>query len=126
MPTVPATRLSASRLDDGSGSGMEAMDCRCSLQESADRRAALSCAYVFSSARCGEDGARSRRNRVEPRLSASLPEGDDVRAPALPDRLIVEMIGTFGFFFIGFSGVAAAITQPGSVGSAGIAASFGL
>jgi MIP family channel proteins len=49
-----------------------------------------------------------------------------VRAPGLPLRLLAEAIGTFGFFFLGFSGVAAAIAQPGSIGPAGVAAGFGL
>lgn len=47
-------------------------------------------------------------------------------APALPLRLLAEAIGTFGFFFLGFSGVAAAIAQEGSIGPAGVAAGFGL
>jgi MIP family channel proteins len=42
------------------------------------------------------------------------------------NRLLAEVIGTFGFFFIGFSGIAAAHNIPGSIGSAGIAAGFGL
>jgi MIP family channel proteins len=49
-----------------------------------------------------------------------------VRQPALPLRLVAEAIGTFGFFFLGFSGVAAAIDQPGSIGPVGVAAGFGL
>jgi MIP family channel proteins len=49
-----------------------------------------------------------------------------VPAPALPLRLLAEIIGTFGFFFLGFSGVAAAIAQEGSIGPAGVAAGFGL
>jgi MIP family channel proteins len=44
----------------------------------------------------------------------------------LPLRLVAEAIGTFGFFFLGFSGVAAAIDQPGSIGPVGVAAGFGL
>lgn len=46
--------------------------------------------------------------------------------PALPIRLAAEVVGTFGFLFIAFSGVAASIDQPGSVGPAGVAAGFGL
>ena len=34
--------------------------------------------------------------------------------------------GTFGFFFIGFSGIAASVNLPGSIASAGVAAGFGL
>ncbi len=49
-----------------------------------------------------------------------------MRAPGFALRLLAEIIGTFGFFFLGFSGVAAAIAQPGSIGPAGIAAGFGL
>jgi MIP family channel proteins len=41
-------------------------------------------------------------------------------------RLLAEGVGTFGFFFIGFSGIAAAVNFPGSIGPAGIAAGFGL
>ncbi len=46
--------------------------------------------------------------------------------PPLGTRLLAELVGTFGFFFIGFSGIAAAATLPGSIGAAGIAAGFGL
>jgi MIP family channel proteins len=46
--------------------------------------------------------------------------------PALPLRLLAEALGTFGFFFLGFSGVAAAVDQPGSIGPVGVAAGFGL
>ena len=46
--------------------------------------------------------------------------------PALTTRLAAEVIGTFGFFFMGFMGVAALIKEPGSIGSGGIAAGFGL
>ena len=42
------------------------------------------------------------------------------------NRLAAEAVGTFGFFFIGFSGIAASVNLPGSIGSAGIAAGFGL
>jgi aquaporin Z len=44
----------------------------------------------------------------------------------LSKRLAAEVIGTFGFFFIGFCGIAAATTQPaGAIISLGIAAGFG-
>ena len=46
--------------------------------------------------------------------------------PPLPIRLAAEVVGTFGFFFLGFSGIAAGTLLPGSIGSAGIAAGFGL
>ena len=46
--------------------------------------------------------------------------------PSLNARLLAEAVGTFGFFFMGFSGVAAAVNLPGSIGSGGIAAGFGL
>jgi aquaporin Z len=36
------------------------------------------------------------------------------------------MIGTFGFFFFGFSGIAASIDQPGAIGVGSVAAGFGL
>jgi MIP family channel proteins len=42
------------------------------------------------------------------------------------NRLLAEVVGTFGFFFIGFSGIAASVNLPGSIGSAGVAAGFGL
>src|SRR5579863_6277002 len=46
--------------------------------------------------------------------------------PALPKRLLAEVIGTFGFFFIGFCGIAASVTQPpGAILSIGVAAGFG-
>lgn len=46
--------------------------------------------------------------------------------PTLNARLLAEMVGTFGFFFIGFSGIASAETLPLSIAPAGIAAGFGL
>jgi MIP family channel proteins len=46
--------------------------------------------------------------------------------PPLGARLLAELVGTFGFFFIGFSGIAAAVNLPGSIEGAGIAAGFGL
>jgi MIP family channel proteins len=49
-----------------------------------------------------------------------------VDQPSLNSRLLAEAVGTFGFFFIGFSGVAAAVNVPGSIGIAGIDAGFGL
>jgi len=48
-----------------------------------------------------------------------------VDAPPLQKRLAAEVIGTFGFFFLGFSGVAAATQLPDSIGSIGICAGFG-
>ena len=42
------------------------------------------------------------------------------------NRLLAEVVGTFGFFFIGFSGIAASVNLPGSIAPAGIAAGFGL
>jgi aquaporin NIP len=49
-----------------------------------------------------------------------------VDAPSMPNRLMAELVGTFGFFFIGFSGIAASVNLPGSIAPAGIAAGFGL
>jgi MIP family channel proteins len=46
--------------------------------------------------------------------------------PSLMSRVFVEVIGTFGFFFLGFMGLAVATQLPGSIGSIGIAAGFGL
>ena len=46
--------------------------------------------------------------------------------PALPKRLAAEVVGTFGFFFTGFCGIAAFTTQgPSAILSIGIAAGFG-
>jgi len=46
--------------------------------------------------------------------------------PPLPKRIAAEAIGTFGFFFIGFCGIAAAVTQgAGAVQALGVAAGFG-
>jgi len=42
------------------------------------------------------------------------------------NRLLAELVGTFGFFFIGFSGIAASVNLPGSIAPAGVAAGFGL
>ena len=47
-------------------------------------------------------------------------------APSMGNRLLAEIVGTFGFFFIGFSGIAASVNLPGSIASAGVAAGFGL
>jgi len=49
-----------------------------------------------------------------------------VDKPSIGQRALVEVLGTFGFFFLGFMGVAAATSIPGSIGSGGIAAGFGL
>lgn len=46
--------------------------------------------------------------------------------PSYRSRLLAEVIGTFGFFFLGFSGIAAATDHPGSIAGAGVAAGFGL
>jgi MIP family channel proteins len=44
----------------------------------------------------------------------------------LVKRLAAEVVGTFGFLFIGFCGIAALATQgPAAIGSIGIAAGFG-
>lgn len=46
--------------------------------------------------------------------------------PPLSKRLAAEVIGTFGFFFTGFCGIAALTTQgPEAIQSLGIAAGFG-
>jgi MIP family channel proteins len=47
-------------------------------------------------------------------------------APSMGNRLLAEIVGTFGFFFIGFSGIAASVNLPGSIAAAGVAAGFGL
>src|SRR4249920_2544851 len=47
-------------------------------------------------------------------------------APTIQKRLLAEVVGTFGFFFIGFSGIAASVNLPGSIAPAGVAAGFGL
>jgi MIP family channel proteins len=44
----------------------------------------------------------------------------------MENRLMAELVGTFGFFFIGFSGIAASVNLPGSIAPAGVAAGFGL
>jgi aquaporin Z len=44
----------------------------------------------------------------------------------MSNRLMAEILGTFGFFFIGFSGIAASHNLPGSIAPAGVAAGFGL
>ncbi len=48
------------------------------------------------------------------------------KPPTLNARLLAEVVGTFGFFFIGFSGIAASVNLPLSITPAGIAAGFGL
>jgi MIP family channel proteins len=49
-----------------------------------------------------------------------------VDKPSYSSRLLAEVIGTFGFFFLGFAGIAAAVDHPGSISSTGVAAGFGL
>ena len=49
-----------------------------------------------------------------------------MEAPSMSNRLLAEVVGTFGFFFIGFSGIAASVNLPGSIAPAGVAAGFGL
>lgn len=49
-----------------------------------------------------------------------------MKRPALAVRMAVEALGTFGFFFLGFMGIAASVLLPNSIGPAGIAAGFGL
>ena len=44
----------------------------------------------------------------------------------MSNRLLAEVVGTFGFFVIGFSGIAASVNLPGSIAPAGVAAGFGL
>ena len=47
--------------------------------------------------------------------------------PSYPSRLLAEAAGTFGFFFIGFAGIATLKdVGDGAIGSGGIAAGFGL
>lgn len=47
--------------------------------------------------------------------------------PALGTRLLAEVMGTFIFFFLGFSGIAASVeTGGGGIGNLGIAFGFGL
>jgi len=45
--------------------------------------------------------------------------------PSLSTRVTAEAVGTFGFFFIGFMGIAALVTYRGSIGSVGVAVGFG-
>jgi MIP family channel proteins len=45
---------------------------------------------------------------------------------ALPKRLAAEVVGTFGFFFTGFCGIAAFSLFPNGILSLGIAAGFGM
>jgi aquaporin Z len=49
-----------------------------------------------------------------------------MNAPPIRTRLLAEAVGTFGFFFIGFSGIAASVNLPDSIGRAGVSAGFGL
>jgi aquaporin Z len=46
--------------------------------------------------------------------------------PPLPKRLAAEVVGTFGFFFTAFTGIAAIVTYgQGAILSLGVAAGFG-
>lgn len=49
-----------------------------------------------------------------------------MNTPAYTRRLVAEMFGTFGFFFLGFSGLAAAAEREGSISGIGVALGFGL
>jgi MIP family channel proteins len=49
-----------------------------------------------------------------------------VPAPPYSTRLVAELVGTFGFFFLGFCGIAATIDEPTAIGIGGVAAGFGL
>lgn len=49
-----------------------------------------------------------------------------MESPSLVTRLGAEALGTFMFFFIGFSAIAAAADVPDSIGPLGIAFAFGL
>lgn len=44
----------------------------------------------------------------------------------LDRRMFAEIVGTFGFFFAGFSGLAAGLVHPGSIDGQGMALGFGL
>jgi aquaporin NIP len=46
--------------------------------------------------------------------------------PALMTRAAAEVVGTFGFFFLGFMGIAVSVEFPTAIGPAGVAAGFGL
>lgn len=46
--------------------------------------------------------------------------------PSYATRMVVEALGSFGFFFLGFMGIAASVELPNSIGPAGVAAGFGL
>jgi MIP family channel proteins len=59
-------------------------------------------------------------------VDADIPGDHLMNPPPLSSRLLAEVVGTFGFFFIGFSGIAAAVNLPGSIAPAGVAAGFGL
>ena len=41
-------------------------------------------------------------------------------------RCVAEAIGTFGFFFFGFAGIALSVTQPTAIGGTAVAIGFGL
>lgn len=41
-------------------------------------------------------------------------------------RAVAELIGTFGFLVIAFSGIAVAVLEPGVMGAVGVAAAFGI
>lgn len=49
-----------------------------------------------------------------------------MNSPGYPQRLLAEMVGTFGFLFISFGGLAAAAEREGSVSSIGVALGFGI
>jgi MIP family channel proteins len=44
----------------------------------------------------------------------------------LDRRMLAEIVGTFGFFFAGFSGLAASVVHTGSIDGQGMALGFGL
>ena len=48
-----------------------------------------------------------------------------METPAYTRRLVAELVGTFGFFFLGFTGIAASVEREGAISSIGVAVGFG-
>ena len=70
--------------------------------------------------------AKQHLGRVAPAVAGPGTEVN-VNKPALGTRLLAEVVGTFMFFFLGFSGIAAAVAVGGAaISPLGIAFGFGL
>lgn len=74
------------------------------------------------------DTAKAHRSETVSRAAGckTITEVAEMGSPSLAVRLGAEAVGTFLFFFLGFSAIAAGADLPGSIGPLGTAFAFGL